>query len=146
MTQAIFGLLGVVVGSVITWGIELWRARRRDSDEGRVAARLVMDELHSLYNQRTANEPEAPRQIKLAREQDAWLTHRAVLARELTHESWRAVRLAYDALSTGQETMAGEKYVDSQVDRATAALKPLASEPRYWWQRARERMTSGTSA
>ncbi len=138
--EAIFGLLGVLVGSAITWGIEVWRARRHDSDEGRVAARLVIDELRAIANVRTAAEPEFPEQRKLAMEQSAWLAQRAILARELTHANWRDVRLAYDALSEAQHSPAGERYVDGQFEKAMEALQPLASRHRYWWQRLRAKL------
>lgn len=136
MTEAIFGLLGVVIGSLITWLVEVWRARRGDSDQGRVAARLVVDELRSIVNARTADEDEFRRQRELAMQQDAWISHRAVLARELTDEDWRAVRRAYDALSAPQRTTAGERYVDERWEAAMDALAPLATRHRYWWQRA----------
>jgi hypothetical protein len=138
MAQAIFGLIGVVIGSAITWGIELWRARRRDTDEARVAARLVIDELRSIDNARTVNEPEFRKQRELALRQDAWLSHRAVLARELSNNRWQAVRKAYDALASPQRSTAGERHVDERYADAMGALEPLASnDRRYWWQRAR---------
>jgi hypothetical protein len=45
VTAAIFGFVGVLVGGLVTWGIEVWRARHGEQDEARVAARLVADEL-----------------------------------------------------------------------------------------------------
>jgi len=136
MTQAIFGLLGVLVGSAITWGIELWRARRRDTDEARVAARLVIDELQSISNARTADEPEFKRQRELALQQDAWHSQRTILARELPFDGWRAVRSTYDYLSEPPRSSAGERMVDEQYDKALEVLEPLAARHRYWWQRS----------
>jgi len=138
MTEAIFGLLGVLIGSGITWGMELWRARRGESDQARVAARLVIDELRSIANVRTANEPEFKRQKELALVQDAWHTHRPALARELSYEGWRAIGAAYDALASLPTTSAGERYVDERYDRAMQVLEPMASRRRYWWQRLRD--------
>ena len=135
MTQAVFSLIGVLVGSGVTWWIEVWRARRGDSDQGRVAARLVIDELHSIDNARTVGEPEFPEQRELAMKQDAWITHRAVLARELTGDKWEAVRASYDALSTVPKSPAGEQHVEEKYEEAMAALVPLSSRDRYWWQR-----------
>jgi hypothetical protein len=136
VAQAIFGLIGVVVGSLITWGVEVWRARRQDHDEGRVAARIVAAELQAIANVRTADEPQFRRERELALAQDAWITHRAALARELTDEGWRAVRMAYDALADVPRTTVGERHVDKNYEAAMDALRPLASsERRYWWQR-----------
>jgi hypothetical protein len=141
VTEAIFGLLGVLVGSAITWGMELWRARRGDSDEARVAARLVIDELRSIANVRTADEPEFKRQKNLALQQDAWHSHRPVLARELSYDGWRQVRDAYDSLASPPRTSAGERYVDDQYVRAMQVLEPVASRHRYWPQRLLARFT-----
>jgi hypothetical protein len=135
VTQAIFGLIGVLVGSFITWVIELWRAWRSENDEARVAARLVIDELQSIANVRTADEPEFKRQKDLALQQDAWHLHRGVLARELSYDGWRAVRRAYDSLSEPQRSSVGERYVDEKYEQAMRFLEPIASRDRYWWQR-----------
>jgi len=135
MAEAIFGLLGVLVGSAITWGMELWRARRGDSDEARVAARLVIDELQSIDNVRTAGESEFQKQRELALQQDAWHKHGTVLARELSYDGWRAVRATYDSLSSPQRSSAGERHVDEEYARAMEFLKPIAARHRYWWQR-----------
>jgi hypothetical protein len=140
MTEAIFGLLGVVIGSAITWGIELWRARRTDADQARVAARLVADELRSISNARTVDEPQFRRERELALQQDAWVTHRVTLARELTDDDWRRVREAYDALAVPERGMVSERFVDDRYEQALNALQPVASSNRrYWWQRARQR-------
>jgi hypothetical protein len=135
VTEAIFGLAGVLVGSAIGWVNELWRARRGESDEARVAARLVIDELRSIDNARTVNEPQFRRQRELALKQESWLAYRAVLARELPNEHWLSVRAAYDALASPQHTTAGERLVDEQYEAAMCALEPVADRRRYWWQR-----------
>lgn len=104
-----------------------------------MAARLVIDELQSIANVRTVNEPEFQRQRELAMQQDAWHSQRVVLARELPFLGWRDVRRVYDSLSMPPRSSAGEREVDEQYERAMNALKPLAKEPRYWWQRLRQR-------
>jgi hypothetical protein len=134
----------VLVGSAITWGIEVWRARRTDADEARVAARLVADELHSIDNARTVDLPQFRRQRELALQQDAWLKHRVVLARELTDEHWRAVRDAYDALATPLGGSQQEQHIMRSYSDAITALEPLmSSSRRYWWQRLRSCRGSG---
>lgn len=144
MTEAIFGLVGVLVGSAITWGIEVWRARRTDADEARVAARLVADELQSIDNYRTVDLPELRRQRELALQQDAWIKHRVVLARELTDEHWRAVRGAYDALAIPPRGKRQEEHIVRSYSEAMKALEPLmSSSRRYWWQRLSSRRGSG---
>jgi hypothetical protein len=135
MAEAYFGLAGVLIGSAITWGMELWRARRGDSDQARVAARLVIDELRSIANLRTAEEPEFKRQRDLALKQEAWHSQRPVLARELSYEGWRAVGAAYDSLSSPQRSSAGEHLVDERYEEAMQVLEPVATRRRYWWRR-----------
>jgi hypothetical protein len=43
--QAIFGLIGVVVGAVLTGGVEWWRERRRENLAGHATLRLLRHEL-----------------------------------------------------------------------------------------------------
>jgi hypothetical protein len=45
MISAIFGLVGVVVGGLLTAGVEAYRARRADERQVRIAARILRDEL-----------------------------------------------------------------------------------------------------
>jgi hypothetical protein len=138
VTEAVFGLVGVLVGSAITWGIEVWRARRTDANEARVAARLVADELLTIDSHR-GGLPEFHRQRDLALQQEAWVEHRVVLARELTDEDWHAVREAYVAFAAppgeGDAQLIWRRYSE-----AMRALEPLmSSSRRYWWQRLRSR-------
>jgi hypothetical protein len=143
VTAAIFGFVGVLVGGLVTWGIEVWRARHGEQDEARVAARLVADELDTIYLARLkvhSLEPQFPRQIELALAQDAWMNYRATLARELEDESWNKVGGAYDVLATEFDDLESTVYSPAEVDESynagLAALKPLmTSKRRYWWQR-----------
>lgn len=136
MSEAIWGFVGVLVGGGITWIIEIWRARRSDTDAARVAARLVAAELETIDNVRTVGAPEFLEQKNLAMKQDAWVVHRTTLARELSDDGWRNVRRAYDALAAPQQSSGSEKYVGEAYADAMAALEALmTSERRYWWQR-----------
>ncbi len=141
MNEAIFGLLGVLVGSAITWGIEIWRARRGDTDQARVAARLVADELDSINTVRQGldqMEPQFRTERDLAMAQDAWIAHRTILAREMDDDGWLAIRRAYDALAMPYNPAdePGEDFVTQKYKDALAALGPLmTSERRYVWQR-----------
>lgn len=67
---------------------------------------------------------------------DAWITHRATLARELDDEGWIAVRSAYDALAA--HFGPNDAWVEEAYQRGQAALEPImTSKRRYWWQRLR---------
>jgi hypothetical protein len=136
VSEAIWGLVGVLVGGGMTWVIEIWRARRSDTDAARVAARLVAAELETIDNVRTVGAPAFLEQKDRAMKQDAWVAHRTTLARELSDDGWRDVRRAYDALAAPQQSSGGEKYVGEAYADAMAALDELmTSNRRYWWQR-----------
>jgi hypothetical protein len=49
VTAAIFGLIGVVVGALVTSGVDLLLDKRRDGQLGRQASRLIGDELHTVW-------------------------------------------------------------------------------------------------
>jgi hypothetical protein len=93
--QAIFGLLGVLVGGAVTFGVEMTLQERRTKELTRQAARLVAFDLRV-----------AGRIVRLAVEQDelwldqdrpgvpSWGECRAVLAESLDGEGWQTVTTA----------------------------------------------------
>lgn len=150
MTAAVFGLVGVLVGGLITAGIEWWSARReqaRDAEERsralRAACRLVAMELDGIKTavvwaeraDRWWLEKQLPTQL--------WIEGRALLARELSPDEWRAVDVAYysvealnrvrsldrpDAVELsrlGRETLTGSF---ARMLEATGALKRHITE------------------
>jgi hypothetical protein len=48
MSEAIFGLVGVIIGGLLTAGLEALARRGRERRVERLAARVVYDELASL--------------------------------------------------------------------------------------------------
>lgn len=100
MTAAIFGLLGVVVGGLVTGGVDYVMARRREKAELRQSTRLVADELHSLWLvvdlilERGQLPPERlpGEDAELLFSTGSWHAHKAVLARALRQEQWIASR------------------------------------------------------
>ena len=100
MTAAIFGLLGVVVGGLVTGGVDYVMARRREKAELRQSTRLVADELHSLWLvvdlilERGQSPPERlpGEDAELLFSTGSWDAHKAVLARALRQEQWIASR------------------------------------------------------
>jgi hypothetical protein len=107
LRDAVIGLVGVFVGALIAgaWG---WFSEvRRELAEAVVAARLVTNELNSW-------------DLARARSQDAWLVHRADLARVLGADEWASVSEAYTPVAS-----------DRQVTKAIDVLKPLAQGKRH---------------
>jgi hypothetical protein len=98
MTAAIFGLVGVVVGGLITFGTEFFMTRRKERASLRTSARLVELELKKasrlvalwLDIQRLGLEWWEPL--------DQWPVHGPVLAAGLSAKDWRTVGGVYDRL------------------------------------------------
>src|SRR4029078_260814 len=61
--SAIFGLVGVVVGGLLTGAVSLWQQRRAHRAEARAASRLLSAELseqHVFLEALVRRDPEAP--------------------------------------------------------------------------------------
>jgi hypothetical protein len=113
VTAAIFGFVGVLVGGLVTWGIEVWRARHGEQDEARVAARLVADELTRIDVIR----------MEIPIEAEPQFPKRSVLG-------------AYSALASELSSGHWEEQVTQAYERGLAALEPLMTyKRRHWWQR-----------
>jgi hypothetical protein len=82
MAEAIFGLVGVVVGGLLTAGAN-WLATRADRRRSRrLAARILSDELsyHRVYIQGRLDKGEVVRLPDHTSLHEAWLEHRVSLA------------------------------------------------------------------
>jgi hypothetical protein len=92
VAEAIFGLVGVVVGALVTGGVEFLAERRRESSLRRKAARLVEAELDqaaraletALDAGRSWNPPSVP----------SWAEYAPVLADSLDTDDWQVVESA----------------------------------------------------
>jgi hypothetical protein len=107
VTEAIFGLVGVVVGGLLTAGVSYVMARRQERADTRGAARLVSSELLRNYAHLAAV-VQARRWHALARNRRTRFEEfEAVLSRRLPGADDRAVGSAYLALETVE--MAAER-------------------------------------
>lgn len=102
MTEAVFGLVGVLIGGLITAGTEWWssrqdrvRAEEERRDDLRAACRLVAMELEGIKTAVVWAEREGRWWIEERLPTSLWLEHRALLARELSRDDWDAVDVAY---------------------------------------------------
>ncbi len=98
MTTAIFGLVGVVVGALLSGGMEWWLARRRESLAARTAARLVRDELYLVacwvedaMQDRWSLPPD------WQYDAETWQAQRAFLAVTLPYEQYARAQRAHQA-------------------------------------------------
>lgn len=98
MSAAIFGLIGVVVGALVTGGVDYVMQRRREKAELRQARRVVAGELSDLWYQLetiTAGDRwpgEVPEEWFASR---MWEAHRPVLASQLSDEDWNELARIY---------------------------------------------------
>jgi hypothetical protein len=95
VAEAIFGLVGVIVGAVVTGGVEFVAERRREAALLRKAARLVeaeLDEAATIFEGALedgklwsgSNRPEVP----------SWREYAPVLAEGLDTDDWGVVEAA----------------------------------------------------
>jgi hypothetical protein len=85
VSAAWFGLIGVVVGGLLSTIANLFSAVRQELNDAVVAARIIYSDLQS--DQGSAADDE--------RRSELWATHRADLARALGYKQWMAVAAAY---------------------------------------------------
>src|SRR4051794_25968997 len=108
MTEAIFGLVGVVIGGVLSGGVTLWVERVRERRGARSAARLVHYELIRVVSQLgVALDLRSPLPFVERFPTEAWRELRPVLARTLDTETWGAVLSAYTTLEAVRQAFSG---------------------------------------
>jgi hypothetical protein len=97
---AIFSLVGVIVGGLLTGGVQAFQQRRTERAESRAAARLLSAELSEQH----VFLDTLIKQASTSTNQDlppisAWSEYRAIMARQLDDDPWTAVAGAYVELS-----------------------------------------------
>jgi hypothetical protein len=100
MTEAVFGLLGVIIGGLLTAMVQVVQERRAERVLGRAAARLLSAELsvqQELLMRWAADDSAVAVGAELPPVVD-WPVQRAVMARSLDEPKWRAVAAAYAKL------------------------------------------------
>jgi hypothetical protein len=107
MAEAIFGLVGVVVGAVVTGAVEWSQSKRARAIPRRAAVRLVVDELDQAVNvlELAQEHEQVAGRAGLLRKaidhglvrDDAWIAHRSTLAETLTKPQWDALSVGYVA-------------------------------------------------
>jgi hypothetical protein len=91
MTEAIFGLAGVVIGGLLNGGVSLMVEHRREKREARTAARLLegeVAEIRAMWD--IAKKTSWAGEPLTDFEKPVWLEWRAVLATSAPHAVWHA--------------------------------------------------------
>jgi hypothetical protein len=107
MSQALVGLIGVIVGTAIAGGFQYALRRRTDTSESRVAARLLGEALLNRHVP-TPKDSSLPEVYDFEWIADEWREHRAVLARSLTWQQWSVVAEAVNRASSLSGQRIGE--------------------------------------
>ena len=141
MAEAVFGLIGVLVGAGLTVASHWWQAMQTRRSRKRAAARLVLEELANAYTaiQAALGLDDTPRTAAMLRKVEgrglvgisAWHDHRALLAEELDDKEWKNVSDAYFELALLGELDDDETLVKNALElegiyKARDALWPHA--------------------
>jgi hypothetical protein len=122
VTAAIFGLIGVIIGALITGGTNYVLQVRAERREIRAAARLMLQELTNTGDAiRYAVKLDEREFLQSATREDEWKRHHLFLARHLSDEEWDAVALAY-----GEGTVALLLLEGFQADEWQAEAQEIA--------------------
>jgi hypothetical protein len=124
MTEAVFGLIGVVVGAIVTGGFEWFFTRRRERASARTGARLIQLELQDrvqVIDQWVSIRRVEPLWWK-PREQ--WSIQSPVLAATLNGPQWEAVSRAYQEFEDTDGWIAEVERVDNPERRAERFTLP----------------------
>jgi hypothetical protein len=133
LAQAIFGLVGVVIGGVLTGAVEWWHASRAKRATRRVAMRLVAGELREAavalnYASGLQGDAAVARDIRNSIalgffHDDMWREYRRPLAEVLPQAGWTTVSAAYLALRSLRQS--GETDSDAGVAQWARAARPI---------------------
>jgi hypothetical protein len=90
VTEAIFGLLGVIVGAGLAGGFEYAFRKRSETGEARATARLLLHDLRDVVwvEPELENQESERRRYDFSQALQTWGEHRGILARVLTNGEW----------------------------------------------------------
>lgn len=109
MAEAVFGLIGVIIGGFISSGATLLLERRRERMAARVGARLVREDLlrAALWIEDALGEDRWVHDPALRLEDDAWREQRSHLAAAMDYADYAAVITARQALHRANQWLDG---------------------------------------
>ncbi len=151
MTEAIFGLIGVVVGGVLSGAVTWAMQRRTERRAVRAAARLLAYELRGAlsYIEGELRPVESDWQSRALSSlgTELWAKHRALLASALSGSEWTAVSAAFEVVEAMRENrwpVAEQEDALATIQRGLDALGRVSTEDEV--RGVRERFGSAARA
>jgi hypothetical protein len=147
VAQAIFGLIGVVVGGMLTGGVSYALGRAEQNRELRRTRRLIISELSTAWMHLTLVVRHGPEKLSERIRRDKpddwmptqiWRSHKAEFAgSRASEEEWRRIDTIYDSLVVIREGLLGgapfatEDFEDlrDQIWEALHAAGRIETEP-----------------
>ena len=123
MSAAWFGLIGVIVGGLISTLWSWLAVVRQELSDAVVAARLVDDDLCALQEPSRLGDAATP-------DTATWIANRAALAKALGKAQWEAVSAVYRAPGAAMDGKPSEQLGD-RLCFAREKLQPWVAGKRY---------------
>lgn len=123
MSAVWIGLIGVIIGGLITTAWSWLAVVRQELSDAMVSARLVDESLASLEQAMLASPVAVHRQIDF----QVWEQNRMALARVLGREQWDDVSSVY----RHHDSLLADDLLRSHISTARKALKELVAGKRY---------------
>jgi len=113
MTEAIFGLVGVIIGGLLNGGVTWLVDRQQSKGAVKVSARLVLSELEMIEVSATSALETANYGQLTFGDTAEWIEHRPVLASKLSDGEWSALDNCFAYFAHMKATAeAGTKWGD----------------------------------
>jgi hypothetical protein len=111
-----FGIIGVLVGGLVSTITALFSEVRKELNDAVVAARIIDSDLRTEPGSSAGDEHQG----------ELWATHRVALARTLGYTQWRAVAAVYET-----KDLTGPKRAKA-TSEAREMLGPVVSGKRFF--------------
>jgi len=131
MTAAIFGLVGVIIGALISSVTNFFLQKRKEDLAARVAARLVRDELYiiaiwieDLLSYENLNEDQI-KQIKTRTNTESWTEQRVHLAAIMNYSAFADASMAVGAANNFKYWLITQPTAINLDDKNKSFLKNI---------------------
>ena len=131
MTEAIFGLVGVIIGALISGVTNFFLEKRKEYLAARVAARLVRDELsiiaiwvEDLLSYESISE-EQLKKIKMRTNTHSWTDQRIHLAAIMNYKGFAYASMAVSAADSFKYWLSAQSTANNFDDKDRSFLKNI---------------------